>query len=367
MTVDVQVYVENIADTIASYDTIRLYRGTDPSVSPFTGLPVADTALVAATLDYTIEDTTGTSDYWYRYSFYNSTTTAESDQSAPIAPGGLTLKQFRSDAARAIGLRFSSVASSAVGGAGGVCDTKLLDSGVDTGFHSGDWLLFPARTGDDQVRRVAKAGFDTATGVLSFTRALSSTTTEAEVYQLFQLFPPIDWPGAGISWTQCINNALSTLVYRDRVDVGIGTTAGKTRYALSQHLGQITRDAIARVEIERLDTDGNVIGLLDVGTQSTWFDLLDDDGLTLILGGYTPGTTEHVMVTCNRGYDPLYAEDDVLTGPAYLARLAVAREVFFRANLAYKGLFKEESAAADAEFVRIYRTRYRPQHTIRGL
>ncbi|KKK56580.1 hypothetical protein LCGC14_3063110, partial [marine sediment metagenome] len=95
MSITVRVTVEDVADQIATYDVIRIYRSTSAD-GVFT---VQSTiTLVATTFHYSYADATGTINSWYKWSLYHSTDLVESDLSAPFRPGNTSLLRIRQTA-----------------------------------------------------------------------------------------------------------------------------------------------------------------------------------------------------------------------------------------------------------------------------
>lgn len=367
MTAEVKIYVEDIASTIATYDTIRLYRGTDPSVYPFTGLPVTTATLVADTEEYTLTDSAGTADDYYRFSYYSSISTVESAQSDAIKPGAVTLKTLIAEAARECGMGFSAVADAGSSATKVIC-ARLLDMGVDAGYMGGAFIWRPsAAANNDRIRRIGEQGFSTADGSFTPTRAWATGPAADEVFYVTNLFPAIDWEGFPFSWARAARAATEHLYFTDRLNLGTGTATNKTRFDLATHLAYAREDNIRRVLVQTTDSDGNVTEW-ELGTQGTdWTPVPDNDGLSIDTVDYVLSTSETLIVEVNRTYDPMYAVDDVLTGPLALATRAVAAEVFKRANAFYAGKYGAEATYWTAEFTSLYNLRYRPRHVVRGL
>src|SRR5688572_9351294 len=102
MTVAVPIYVEGIttSGTVvvggATYDSIRLYSATEPD-GTFTA--VTTTSLVADQEQYELEDPLGDSSTYYRYTFFSTSTLAESGYSETSATTGTQLRRLRFETA----------------------------------------------------------------------------------------------------------------------------------------------------------------------------------------------------------------------------------------------------------------------------
>ena len=82
-TIQVRVTVDDIDDTISIFDQIKVYRsvtGADGVYSELTG-PGTRPVLVAGQSVYEYVDVTGDPTYYYKTSFFNSVSSAESSLS----------------------------------------------------------------------------------------------------------------------------------------------------------------------------------------------------------------------------------------------------------------------------------------------
>jgi hypothetical protein len=88
--IEVVIVVDDIDSVIQNYDSIKIFRSTIDEGGPYEELTcrVTRPKLQTEVTIYTYEDESGSSKYWYRFSFYNSDTLAESAQSDP-EPGEL--------------------------------------------------------------------------------------------------------------------------------------------------------------------------------------------------------------------------------------------------------------------------------------
>lgn len=81
-----QITVDDIATVIGMFDQIKVYRSTAGVGGPFPELTTVGTriALVAGQALYTFDDTAGDASYYYKTSFFNSTSSLESSLSDAI-------------------------------------------------------------------------------------------------------------------------------------------------------------------------------------------------------------------------------------------------------------------------------------------
>ena len=368
MTIPVTLYVEDITTALATYDTINLYRATDPREYPITSLPVATTLLVAAQEQYTIDDSDGTADDGYRYTLYNSVTTAESDQSAWIEPGGVSLEALILDAAKYARRGFNSTASQ-VGTTLSLIDATLGDDGVDEHFQEGNWIYRPDAAAADQIRRVALSGFTTTPPTaLIPSRAWASPPAEGEAYHVYQLFPPFEAGATGYSWAMAARDAMDNLYYVDQVNLGeaAATVGPYARFDLGAFVGQVRRDDVRRVYGRTTDTYGNITDTDWDMEGRYWRAIEDGPGSVTLELAPAPDTDVTVIAEVSRTYDVLYAPDDVLAGPLKLARLAIISKAYEQANMQFDGRYKVAAEQARLQFLKEM-ARWKPRAILRGI
>jgi len=349
VTVSLTIYVEDPAAKLLSFTTIRLYRDSSPT-GTFATL-AASAALVSGQTQYSFSDSGGTVDSWYRFQFYNATGPVVSDFGPAFQPTSFTLRTLRLAAARMAGSAFSGTCSSD-GSSTSLVAKHLLNSGKDAHFHEGDWLYRPdASASGDKVRRIIESGFNTSTGAFSIPTgdAWSVLPATDEVYQVFGLFPPIAIDGESTCWDELIRQALRRLWVRDQIELGVGTTTGKTRYSVSAVAPYAHKLRVRQVWLRTFDDNDFPTDQL-FGRVGTWWRMVDNaaDGLFLDLS-YAPATTEHVIIEVDRNYPALYADTDVVAGTdgAFdLATAAVARQ----ALIASKQMGSQRWADVDGQY-----------------
>jgi len=364
MSVTVDIYIEDAAVEIADYDTIRLYRGTDPSVYPFTGLPVATATLVSTTLAYTLTDANGTANSYYRYSLYNSSTTTESDQSEAINPAGLTLLRLRLEAARGAGVGFNGTCSE-TGTTTSLIDAALRDSGVDAKFLEGAWIYRPdAASSNDRCRRVKASGFEATTGTLSFDRAYTNAPTSGEVYHVFLLQPPIDQTAVPYSWDRAVRDGLQQYWFVDQLNLGTGTSTRQTRFSLGTHASYVTRKRVRRVLLRTTDSNGIQTDVNADNNGRSW-NAVENGPMTLSVEIIpAPSTDQTVIVEVNRIDAQLFGDSDVTVADPEIARRAVILAMYQEMNVLQPGKYKGEYDAALFDWNQHYES---PTGMVKGL
>lgn len=368
MSVPVTVYIEDIDSAIASYDRINLYRSFVSTDYPILDLPVATATLVAAQEQYTLTDLNGTADYGYRYTLYNSVSTDETDQSAWIEPGGVTLLRLVLEAAKYARRGFASVASQ-VGAANSLIDATLGDDGADEHFLEGNWIYRPDAAAADQLRRVQLSGFTTTPpAAVTPSRAWTNPPAQGETYHVYSLFPPFESGSQPYSWAMAARDALDNLYYVDQVNLGEGPALSGTTYrvSLDAFVGQVRRDDVRRVYGRTTDANGNVTDR-DWDTSGYYWQAIEDGPGSVTLELYpAPGTDTTVIVEVSRTYDPMYAPADVLSGPLKLARLATIAKVYAQANETFDGRYQKQAESSRLAFLK-EAARWKPKTMLRGI
>lgn len=82
-TICIRIVVSNLDKVMEQFDQIKVHRSTTGITGPYSEITTPPTriALVADTITYEYTDTAGDADYYYKVSYYNSVSTAESSLS----------------------------------------------------------------------------------------------------------------------------------------------------------------------------------------------------------------------------------------------------------------------------------------------
>lgn len=307
--IDVLVYREDPATDLLTYGVIRLYRSASPDG---TFAVVTTGALVALTYEYTLNDSTGSSAWFYRFTLYNTVSLAETEMSPLIQPGALTLRRLRFEAAQEAGAAFQGTTTGAQTTTT-LTDAVLMDNGVDDSFLEGAWVYRPdANATADKLRRLPEDGFDITTGkwTLAAARAWTNAPAPGETYQVFTMLPPVDQAGFAGSWNRIIRWALQHCAFIDQVNLGLGD-GQQTRYSLAPHLGYLTRKSVRRVLTRTTDTNGIATDQNQQRNGFSWDWVENGIGGLEIELEEPPGTTESVIVEFLRRDFELYIDTDV--------------------------------------------------------
>lgn len=325
-TITVKGYVEEIEQALLLYTQIRLYSDTSPG-GDFTTL--ADTAtLVADQEAYDLTDTAATSSTVWRFRLYNPTGPVQSELSPLIRPAALTMLRLRVEAARMASAGFDGTCS-ATGTTTTLIDASLIDDGVDEAFLEGSWIYRPdAAAAGDRVRRVARGGFDTETGTLSFDRAYTNAPDSGEEYHVFNLLPPIDSRGQAYSWDRAIRDGLAGVWIVDQVNLGEGSATGSRDFSLAAHTSYLDKRQVRRVLKRTTDSNGYVTEWDCDGNGGWW--TIEENGIGVLTLRINPAPTtqESVIVEFNRTDADLWADTDVTLVPEPLAPAAVAMAAY---------------------------------------
>lgn len=356
MTSTGSVYVEDIAAAMAgtgqyeaAYTSIKVYRGStsDPNSAAFTTL-VTTLTLVADTENYAFTDSAGTVNTIWRCTYYNSVSTAESGLGEVIRPTATTLRLIRIEAARQAGAGFDGTCS-ALGTTTTLIDAALEDSGIDSGFLEGSYVYRPdAAASGDKVRRVAKDGFDSATGTLRFDRAYTNAPASAEVYQIFNLFPPVDQVGVSYSWDRAVREGLNMAWFCDTVNLGEGTSTRNNRFSLA-NFPDITARTIRRVLLRTFDSN-DVITDIDASKNGRYWQPVTNAGAFSVDIWPAPTTTQTVIVEAVRTDSDIYIDTDVTNTPVDLAVRATVVKAYNRLTMLQPGRYGGELSVAMSDY-----------------
>lgn len=353
MSATVSIYVEDITTQLLTYESIKLYSST-AATGTFTNL-VATETLVAGTEEYSITDSSGDANTYYRYTFYHSTGPVESTQSEVFRPLGATLLTIMSEAARQANAGFTSTCTSTAGDSSTLVDTALRDQGVDTKFLEGIWIYRPdAAASGDMIRRVSDSGFTVASGIMTMVRDYTNPAAASEVYHGYSYYPPHDQAGIGYSWQRAVSDALQATWYVDYLNLGEGTTAGKKRFSLSGHIGWVRREDVRRVLLRTTDSN-DIITDVDAGRNGMYWTTIEDGPGSLSVELYPPpGTSETVIVEVARQFAPLYNDTDISECPLDLAVKSTLWKMFEHLNSVQPDKYNTEEARWARERDQIY-------------
>ena len=142
-----------------------------------------------------------------------------------------TLIQYRQAAAKLAGRFMEGTFDSSGGSTTTGVDTQLISSISQDDLHTDKWLFIPAGAAADQVRIVTT--YAPSTGTLTVDAVVSSATIyNSKTYELHGFLDPTTGTrGAGVGWTDMINEALKRIMIEE--EFTLTPTALQTRHDLT--------------------------------------------------------------------------------------------------------------------------------------
>src|SRR3990167_6184215 len=158
-----------------------------------------------------------------------------------------TLLQYSHALARRSGLFVDSTTTGASTATNSLTMGDLADGVLESGHFNGTWARVEstASNANGEIRRANNNGFSAGTGVLTVSRAFSTSVASAVPVRLYGTIPPIGQAGQ-MGWREIVNLAL-----RDtwKIDTLVIAPANSTTYThdLSTCPWQVTEDDIIDV------------------------------------------------------------------------------------------------------------------------
>ncbi len=208
MATTIRVTVEDITEKITSYDQILVYRGLSATG---TFNQIGTVSLVVGTYQYSFVDSTGNLNYWYKYSFYNSTTLAESDKSVPFRPENTTRLRIRQNGLVKYnaGIVLTAASGSAVTGML-TDDYRFKTSLIGAGHGKGSWLYASSGSLAGSARMVSDS--TPSSGSFSVEPSWPSAPASGDEFEWHWLARPDQWESA-------INRGLARYYFLDRIPI----------------------------------------------------------------------------------------------------------------------------------------------------
>lgn len=295
MSISFELTVEDVATRILSFDTIQLHRAT---ARDGTYVLNTSTLLDADETYYTLTDTTGGLDSWYKYRFYNSSTAAASAYSNPFQVQQISRKRVRQRIMSNFraGMVFQSVASGSTTGRVASNDYRIKTPVYGTGRGKNAYLKKTSGTNSGENRIITTSV--PASGYFDVLPVLSSIPADNDEWEWHWLVDPD-------SFDDAINRGLLRYLFVEKVPI-VGV-AGDNTYALD-HLHWLTQKR--QVTALTWTPEGAVVERPWLGG-GRWYDIKQDRG-SLILA--LPYLQEGITATLHtlRTADPLYTDDSVL-------------------------------------------------------
>ena len=315
--------VEDIADKIAEYAIIRVYRsntlgGTYSSIGTI--------PLVAGTFYYSYADTGGDLNKWYKYSFDTPT---ESELSPPFRVEGVTRLRGRQEALSKYGAGIVLVNTGTAADKITTVDYRVKTSLFRTDRGKGTWLLVATGAQAGVPRIVASA--DPTAGTMTVLPAWAGALADGDEVEWHWLADPTVWDGA-------FNRGMARYFYVDRVP--LKGVANQEEYDLSSIPWLIDQDQIS--DVTWYPTSGKDVEESFASSGRWWKPRTDRDKIILTINpAIESGKTLYLYTS--RPMPPLYT--DAAVAPAVCAEELVAALAYDEV-LAYLGRPGRGSAEA---------------------
>ncbi len=302
MSTTLRFTVEDIADRIASYAIIRVYRS---ATLGGTYVSIGTVTLVAGTFYYSYEDSGGDLNKWYKYSFDTPT---ESELSPPFRVDGVTRLRARQEALSKYKAGIVMVADG-----GGTTIVLTEDYRVKTDLFRNDrgkgtWLL-PTIGGNAGVPRIIK-----------------STTPSTGQFVVLPSWPDVialgdevewHWLADPTAWNDALNRGMARYYYADRMP--LKGVANQEEYDLSSIPWIIDKDQIA--DVTWYPTSGKDVEESYASSGRWWKPRMDREKVILVI--YPPvASTVTLYLHAARPMPALYT--DAAVAPSVCAEELVA-------------------------------------------
>lgn len=266
MSVTIRITVEDITDRLVTYDVIRVYR-SDTLGGSYT---VQDTiTLVAGTYHYSWEDTTGTLNHWFKYSFYNTSTTDESSLSDPFRVEGTTRLRIRQTSLGKYGAGIILVNTGTDNNKVTTSDYRFKTSFYKSNRGRGQWLL--PTTGENAGSPRIIYSSSPTDGTFTVLPAWGSSMGNGDQVEWHTLADPNVWADA-------INRGLGRYHYVDIIPIVPGTD---NEYSLAALPWLTDREQIH--DVRWFPTSTIEIDESYVGDGRWWGTRKDGDAVTLLI------------------------------------------------------------------------------------
>ena len=289
--VDVYVTVEDITSKLLTYESVELHR-SDTLGGAYA--LVETEALVAGTFYYTINNSDGDLNKWYKYRFHHDTGPVNSGFSNPFRVDGVTRLRGRQAALAKYGAGVVIVADGGSTSVAQTADYRVKTSLFRTDRGKGTWLL-PTTGGNSDKPRIIK-----------------TTAPSAGQFTVLPLWPDViasgdevewHWLADPTEWNNALNRGLARYWYVERVPlVGV---ANQEEYSLA--VLPFLRDKEQVHDVRWYPTSG-----LDVdesfGVDGRWWRIREDVGVLTLQIHPTIAATQTLYLETTRPMPPLYTD-----------------------------------------------------------
>ena len=303
MATTLRFVVEDVATQIVTYDVIRVYRAT--SVGG-TYSALGNESLVSGTVYYSYSDSSGTLNHWYRYTFYNTVSLAESSQSAPFRVDGTTRLRIRQSVLDRYGIGYvlAGVNSGSDANTLVTSDYRVKSSIYSTTRGKGTWLRIASGTLAGETSNIVSCV--PATASFDVSPDFSGTIAEADQLEWHTHADPKQLDNA-------INRAAKRYWFLDRVP--LAGVSGTDEYSLASLPWLFDKRQIRDVRYYPSRTSAGVDDGIEEswGTGGRWWNVREDQGIMYLTINPTVDSSTMFYLYCVRQMPELW--EDSATPP----------------------------------------------------
>ena len=305
MAVDLKFIVEDVTTQLVTYESIRVYRS---ATLGGTYTQIKDITLVDGTFYYSYSDSGGSLNVWYKYSFFHSTGSVESDLSAPFRVDGVTRLRAIQAAIAKYGAGIVVVNTGTDADKITTADHRVKTSLFRADRGKGTWL-WPTSGNNQEVARIISAT-DPTNGTMTVLPVFGGNFANAEEIEWH-------WLADRVEWNNALNRGMARYWYVERVPlVGV---ANQEEYDLS--VIPFLRDNEQIHDVRWYPTSG-----LDVdesfGVAGRWWRVREDVGVLTLQINPAIATTQTLYLETTRPMPSLYT--DASAAPPIAAEELVA-------------------------------------------
>ncbi len=291
MAVTLRFIVEDVETQLDTFESIRVYRS---ATLGGTYSQITDITLVSGTFYYSFSDSGGSLNVWYKYSFFHSTGSVESDLSAPFRVDGVTRLRARQATLAKYDAGIVLVNTGADSDKITTSDHRVKTSLFRADRGKGTWL-WPTTGNNQEVARIVSAT-DPTNGTMTVLPTWSGAFVNDDEIEWHTLADPTVWNDA-------LNRGQARYWYVERVPI-VGV-ANQEEYSLAGI--PFLKDKEHVHDLRWYPTSG-----LDVdesfGVDGRWWRIREDVGVLTLQIRPSIETGKILYLETTRPMPPLYTD-----------------------------------------------------------